>query len=160
MDNQIDLFVRSPYFLTRPYYYQPMAAFRFTTSLEIRFRDLDALGHVNNAVYLTYFEIVRTQYWKNLFGLPPAQDWGFVMVRTECNYRSPALLGETIIIAARVSALKNSSFTFEYRLTESLSGRLIADGLSVQACYDMKNKRTVPISETMRQRIRNFEGLE
>ena len=66
-----------------------MASFRFTTSLEIRFRDLDALGHVNNAVYLTYFEIVRTRYWKRLFGLPPAQDWGFVMVRTECNYRSP-----------------------------------------------------------------------
>ena len=73
-----------------------MYPFRFTTELEIRFRDLDALGHVNNAVYLTYFEIVRTRYWKHLFGLPPAHDWGFVMVRTECNYRSPALLGETI----------------------------------------------------------------
>ena len=63
------------------------------------------------------------------------------MVRTECNYRSPALLGETITIAARISALKNSSFIFEYRLTESRTGRLIADGLSVQACYDMKSGR-------------------
>ncbi len=136
-----------------------MSSFRFTTSLEIRFRDLDALGHVNNAVYLTYFEIARTRYWKRLFGLPPAQDWGFVMVRTECNYRSPAVLGETIEIAARISSLKNSSFTFEYRLTESSTGRLIADGLSVQACYDMKSHKTVPISEKMRQQVKAFEGL-
>lgn len=137
-----------------------MSSFRFATDLEIRFRDLDALGHVNNAVYLTYFEVVRTRYWKRLFGLPPPDDWGFVMVRTECNYRSPALLGETITIATRVSALKNSSFTFEYRLTERRTGRLIADGLSVQACYDMKGARTVRIPETMRQKIKEFEGLD
>lgn len=137
-----------------------MSSFRFTTDLEIRFRDLDALGHVNNAVYLTYFEIVRTRYWELLFGLPPPDDWGFVMVRTECNYRSPALLGETIAIAARVSALKNSSFTFEYRLTESRTGRLIADGLSVQVCYDRKRGRAVRIPEAMRQKIKDFEGLE
>lgn len=137
-----------------------MSSFRFTISLEVRFRDLDALGHVNNAVYLTYFEIVRTHYWKYLFGLPPAQDWGFVMVRTECNYRSPALLGETIDIKARISSLKNSSFTFEYCLTESQTGRLIADGLSVQACYDMQLQRTVRISEEMRKRIKDFEGID
>ena len=137
-----------------------MPSFRFTTDLEIRFRDLDALGHVNNAVYLTYFEIVRTRYWDHLFGLPPPDDWGFVMVRTECNYRSPALLGETIAIAARISALKNSSFTFEYRLTESRSGRLIADGLSVQVCYDRTQGRTTPIPQTMRQRIKDYEGLD
>ena len=137
-----------------------MFPFRFTTDLEIRFRDLDALGHVNNAVYLTYFEIVRTRYWKHLFGLPPADDWGFVMVRTECNYRSPALLGETITIAARISALKNSSFTFEYRLTESRTGRLIADGLSVQACFDRSRDRTIPIPDTMRQQVKDFEGLD
>jgi acyl-CoA thioester hydrolase len=137
-----------------------MPIFRFTTDLEIRFRDLDALGHVNNAVYLTYFEIVRTRYWKRLFGLPPADDWGFVMVRTECNYRSPAVLGETITMAARISALRNSSFTFEYRLTESGTGRLIADGLSVQACFDRERGRAIRIPDTMRQRIKDFEGLD
>ena len=137
-----------------------MSSFRFAISLEVRFRDLDALGHVNNAVYLTYFEIVRTHYWKHLFGLPPAQNWGFVMVRTECNYRSPALLGETIDIKTRVSSLKNSSFTFEYRLTESQTGRLIANGLSVQACYDMQQQKTVRISEEMRKRIKDFEGID
>lgn len=137
-----------------------MPSFRFTTDLEIRFRDLDALGHVNNAVYLTYFEIVRTRYWDHLFGLPPPDDWGFVMVRTECNYRSPALLGETITIATRISALKNSSFTFEYRLTERRSGRLIADGLSVQVCYDRTQGRTTPIPQAMRQRVKDYEGLD
>ena len=137
-----------------------MAPFKVNILLEVRFRDLDALGHVNNAVYLTYFEIARTHYWKNLFGLPTAQDWGFVMVRTECNYRSPALLGETIKISTRILSIKNSSFTFEYRLTENQTGRLIAEGLSIQACYNQKSGKTIQVSKEMRRKIQNFEGIK
>ena len=135
--------------------------FRFNALVEVRFRDLDALGHVNNAVYLTYFEIARTHYWKNLFGLPrAAQNWGFVMVRTECNYRSPAILGETIKISARILSIKNSSFSFEYRLVENQTGRLIAEGLSIQVCYNQKTGKTIYVPKEIRKKIHNFEGME
>ena len=70
-----------------------MPPFKFSTHIEVRFRDLDALGHVNNAVYLTYFEIARLHYWKKLFGSEAFSRHGFVVVRAECNYRSSGACG-------------------------------------------------------------------
>ena len=60
-----------------------MPAFKFSTQIEVRFRDLDALGHVNNAVYLTYFEIARLHYCKHLFGSEAFSRHSFVVVRAE-----------------------------------------------------------------------------
>ncbi|MEW5977215.1 MAG: thioesterase family protein [Acidobacteriota bacterium] len=136
-----------------------MASFNFSIPMEVRFRDLDALGHVNNAVYLTYFEVVRTHYWRHLFDLRSYEDFNFLVVRIECNFRSPAMFGETLRIAAAVRELKNSSFVFEYEVTDQETGRLIADGLSVQACFDKQEKRSVPIPNEMRSKIKQFEGL-
>jgi acyl-CoA thioester hydrolase len=134
-----------------------MPAFKFSTQIEVRFRDLDALGHVNNAVYLTYFEVARFQYWKNLFGSEAFSRHSFVVVRAECNYRSPAHTGELLRLFAKVSDLKKSSFVFEYQIVESQTGRVVADGLTVQACFDPKTKRTKPISDELRDSILEFE---
>jgi acyl-CoA thioester hydrolase len=136
-----------------------MPEFRFVVPVEVRFRDLDALGHVNSAVYITYFEVARSKYWTDLFGIQSYQEFGFLVVRTECNYRSPAHFGETLAVAARVSELRNSSFVFEYEILEEKSSRLIADGKSVQACFDMRGGKAVPIPPGVRQRISEFEGL-
>ncbi|PYV43651.1 MAG: acyl-CoA thioesterase [Acidobacteria bacterium] len=136
-----------------------MSSFKFSIPVEVRFRDLDALGHVNNAVYLTYFEIARTHYWKYLFGIQSFEEFDYLVVRAECNYRSPALFGETLKVAGRISALKTSSFVFEYEVTESRSERLIADGQTVQACFDLKEKKTIPVPAELRRRVIEFEGL-
>jgi acyl-CoA thioester hydrolase len=136
-----------------------MASFKFSVAVEVRFRDLDALGHVNNAVYLTYFEIARTHYWTQLFGIHSYDEFGFLVVRTECNYRSPAHFGEELRVAAGISTLKNSSFVFDYEVTELGSGRLIADGKSFQACFDTTEKRTIEIPAELRKKVTEFEGL-
>ena len=136
-----------------------MRDFKFSISVEVRFRDLDAFGHVNNAVYITYFEIARSSYWMQLFGIQSFEELGFVVVRTECNYRSPLHFGETIRVAAGVSELRNSSFVFEYELTEEKKGRLIADGKSVQVFIDPQGKQKVLIPAVVRQRVAEFEGI-
>ncbi|MCI0421576.1 MAG: acyl-CoA thioesterase [Acidobacteria bacterium] len=137
-----------------------MSVFKFSTNIEVRFRDLDALGHVNNAVYLTYFEIARLHYWKQLFGIEAFDRYSFVVVRAECNYRSPAHSGEMLKVLAKVSELKNSSFIFEYQIVEVQTGRLVADGLTVQACFDPEEKKTRPIPHELRKRILDFEKVE
>ena len=136
-----------------------IASFKFSVVVEVRFRDLDALGHVNNAVYLTYFEIARTHYWTQLFGIGSYEEFGFLVVRTECNYRSPAHFGEKLRVATGITALKNSSFVFDYEVTEIGSGGLIADGKSVQVCFDSKEKRTTEIPAGLRKKVTEFEGL-
>ena len=134
-----------------------MPRFNFSTEIEVRFRDLDALGHVNNAVYLTYFEIARMHYWKNLFGHDAFKRHSFVVVRAECNYRSPAHVGEILQVFARVSELKRSSFIFEYEIMEGHARRIVADGSTVQACFDPKEKRARGIPHDLREAILAFE---
>lgn len=136
-----------------------MSEFKFSIPLEVRFRDLDAFGHVNNAVYITYFEIARSRYWIQMFGIQSFEEFGFLVVRTECNYRLPVHFGEIVRVAARVSELHNSSFVFEYEVTDEKKGRLIADGKSVQVFIDPKAKQKILIPPAVRLRVSEFEGI-
>lgn len=131
--------------------------FRFSTTLEIRWRDLDALGHVNNAVYFTYLEQARVHYLREL-GLVPSDPSaiGMILAQTSCQFKSPLELGEQVTIYMRVSELRNSSFIVEYRL-EGGDGRLAATARSAQVCYDYQNQRSIPISDQWREIIIAYE---
>ena len=100
-----------------------MPPFKFSTHIEVRFRDLDALGHVNNAVYLTYFEIARLHYWKKLFGNDAFHRHSFVVVRAECNYRSPAYSGEVLYVFARASFLSTKLLSRKHAASSRMGQR-------------------------------------
>jgi acyl-CoA thioester hydrolase len=121
--------------------------FRFSTALEVRWRDLDAMGHVNNAVYFTYLEQTRVHYLRQV-GLLPADpaDIGIIIAEASCRYKSPLALGERVTVYIRVSELRSSSFTFEYRM-EGEDGRLAATARTVQVCYDYEAQRSIPIPD-------------
>ena len=68
--------------------------FRFTHAVEVRFRDLDALGHVNNAVYLTYFESARMAWWMHLTHSTDLRRMDMILARAEVDFRSPAAYAE------------------------------------------------------------------
>ena len=136
-----------------------MNRYKFSIDLEVRFRDLDALGHVNNAVYLTYFEVARMHYWKKVFSENPYLNILFLVVRSECDYRSQAQLGEILRVAVRIPEIRNSSFVLDYQVTEIVTGRLVAEGKTVQAFYDHKTKKSRPIPPEVREKIREFEEM-
>jgi acyl-CoA thioester hydrolase len=129
-------------------------AFRFSVSIPVRFRDLDAIGHVNNAVYLTYLEQARIAYWMKLTGLVEIQKIDIILARVEIDYRSPLAFGETVDVAVRCIALGRSSCTLELRLTEQKTGRLVAESRNVIVQYDYAAGRPAPIPERFRRLIR------
>ena len=95
--------------------------FRYRHAIEIRFGDTDALGHVNNAVYLAYFEMARGGYYTAVVGHPfghgpEADRRTYVIAEAHVTYRTPALYGEALTCACRVGWLGRSSFSLEYRL--------------------------------------------
>jgi acyl-CoA thioester hydrolase len=135
----------------------PEPAFRYAKRIEIRFRDCDPLGHVNNAVYATYFEMARFAYWREALGYTSADGFSFIMARIECNYRSQVRAGESLDVGIRVGRIGRSSFTFDYLVTESESGRVVADGNSVQVMYDYAAQRSRPVSDVFRARVGAFE---
>jgi acyl-CoA thioester hydrolase len=131
--------------------------FRFSTTVEVRWRDLDAMGHVNNAVYFTYLEQGRVHYLRDLslVSSDPA-DIGFILAEAHCQFRSPLKLAEPVTIRVRISELGRSSFVFRYRI-EGGDGRLAAEARTTQVRYDYQKERSVPLSDEWRRIITAFE---
>jgi YbgC/YbaW family acyl-CoA thioester hydrolase len=86
-----------------------LSGFRFRHAVEVRFRDLDALGHVNNAVYLTYLESARMAWWMHVKGRTDLAGLDMILARAEIDYRSPAVFGERLAVGVRCASLKRSS---------------------------------------------------
>ena len=104
---------------------QGLAKQDFRQPVEMRFRDLDALGHVNNAVFLTYLESARLAWWTRVSRRADLARLGMILARTEIDYRSPAVFGDRLVVGVRCASLKRSSFVLELRIEERRSGRLV-----------------------------------
>jgi acyl-CoA thioester hydrolase len=120
--------------------------------LVVRFRDCDALGHVNNAVYLTYLEQARFTLWKEQFGLQPGRDRkpGVIMARVEIDYRSQARYGDELDVRVTLDAIGRSSFTYSYEVLDTASGRLVAQAKTVQVHFDYEQNKAVRIDDDLR----------
>src|SRR5436190_10886799 len=97
-------------------------AFAFTLPIEVILRDLDGLGHVNNAVYLTYLESARNRYVFGLTAKRGIHDFDFILARTVIDFRSAATLFETLHVALRPVRIGTSSWELAYEVRESLTG--------------------------------------
>lgn len=121
-----------------------MTNFEYTTPIEIRFSDLDAYGHVNSAVFLTYLEAARIKLFQKFFGAFMDNKIVFLVVRAECDYRLPLQLNDLLQVTVTISQVKNSSFDFSYQLHDG-AGKVYADAKTVMVCYDPKIKKPVAI---------------
>lgn len=117
----------------------------------VRFRDLDALGHVNNAVFLTYIESARIAYLLDLGVATGVQDLGIIVARIEIDFRSPVGLGEEVEIGVRASRFGTKSFDLDHELRAG--GRLVAEAKTICVGYDYGSGETVAIPEAWRERL-------
>lgn len=110
------------------------------------------MGHVNNAVYFTYFEQARFKHWRALwhFGEERFPGPGVILARAECDYKSPARYGDLLEVRLTVAHLGRTSFTYEYEIVSVDDGRMIATGKSVQVMFDYDKGAPVPIPDDIR----------
>ena len=135
-----------------------METYRVRVPITPRFRDTDAMGHVNNAVYLTYFEVARTAYWTTLTGDADYRRVPFILAHTTIDFRSPALVRETLEVGIRIERIGTKSFGCAYRIEEASTRRLVCEGRSVQVIFDYDRNESYPVPDTLRAAIRAFEG--
>src|SRR5688572_7033679 len=109
---------------------------RFSIRFAVRFRDIDALGHVNNAVYFTYMESARTEYWLKLFQIRDLREVGFIVAHAECDFKVPARFGEELEVSIWTSSIGKTSFVWDYEIRNVLSHQLVASGKTIQVYYD------------------------
>jgi len=122
----------------------------FSHPIEVRFNDLDAMGHVNNAVVISYMEQARFQWWRSFLGGRRFQEEGFLIARVEVDYRMPILVGDDVRVELHCTKVGNSSFELGYRLTKGLDGEVFAEGKTVQVMLDFTAHRPKPLSLSTR----------
>lgn len=126
----------------------------FTWREEVRFRDLDAMGHVNNATFITYLESARLAWWLHTTRRTGLDALDLILARTEIDYRSQLGWGESVEIGVRCASMGSKSFVLEFRMTEPKSGRVVAEARKVNVFFDFKANRSAPIPEAIRAQIR------
>lgn len=129
----------------------------FELRLPVMFRDIDVLGHINNAVYVTWFEAARTGYIMELCGLRRLEDMPVILAETTIRYIAQGEWGETVVIGSGVSRWGTKSFDLAYRISTA-AGRVLATGRSVQVYYDYGTRQTVPIPQRFRDLVSARQG--
>jgi acyl-CoA thioester hydrolase len=124
--------------------------FDFVHRETVRFRDLDGMGHVNNAVYLTYMESARLAYFRSL-GLGRNPPEGLILARAEVDFRSPIELGEQVEVGSRAARIGTKSFDLEQEVRAD--GRLAAEGKFVLVAYDYTTATSRELPAEWRERL-------
>jgi acyl-CoA thioester hydrolase len=124
----------------------------FAHKVDVRFRDCDPLGHVNNAVYFTYLEQARFAHWRSLWNFGPDQAPelpGVILARAEMDYRAQVTYGQVLEVRIGIAALGRTSFTYEYEVVDD-TGRLVATARTVLVMFDYKAGKPVAIPDAIR----------
>lgn len=131
------------------------AAFRFATTIRVRWSDCDAFGHVNNASYLSYFEEARIDYWKAV--VPDVPFTGMAIVHASVDFRGQAFPGDVLTIRVAVTELRRTSFWAAYEVVRA--DTVVATGRSAQVWFDYATQKPTAIAEAFREKIASYEGI-
>lgn len=130
-----------------------------TSPIQIRFADIDKLGHVNNAVYLSYFEQARTIFFKDVF--KESLDWskkGLILAKAEVNFLQPVFLEDEISVETYCTHIGNKSFTLSYRLLKGGSVEA-ANSTSVLVCFDYEKRASIEVPADWRNILTEFLNM-
>ena len=127
--------------------------------IQVRFRDCDVMGHVNNAVYLSYFEQARMHYFQQMVG--EEWDWkknGIILVKNEVTYLKPILLTDVPEIHVYLKEIGNKSFTLYYKVF--VEKKVVSTGQSKLVCFDFQTQKTVEVNPEMSKGLNKLEKVD
>jgi acyl-CoA thioester hydrolase len=133
-----------------------MDGFPFSCPIQVRWRDLDAFGHVNNATFASYLEMARTVVWTEFFGGREALAIPFFVKKLEIDYKRQLGLDGDVRVWLRVGEIRGASFVFEYVVEED--GEVAAEAMTLLACVDNRTGRPVPIDPDVRATLESLQS--
>jgi acyl-CoA thioester hydrolase len=142
-----------------------MDGYTHVIPMAVRFGDLDAMGHLNNAKYATYIEQARIQYVTDVCGFRGVWgELGMILARIEIDFKAPILYGDGVRIYTRCSRLGSKSFDLEYVMTRQAVDQptpiVAATSRSVLVAFDYKSQQTMPVPETWRTAMTAYDMLK
>lgn len=128
-------------------------------SQELIWSDMDAFQHINNAVYLRYFEDSRMKYFEStgVMDCMLETQIGPILAAASCNFKAPLTYPDCIHIAAKIEEIKSRTVKMSHAVYSDTLGKLVADGQSVVVFYDYQRKMSCEIPATI---VTAFEAFE
>ena len=120
--------------------------------IQVRFADLDVMGHVNNSVYLSYFEMTRVHYFKQLVGAN--WDWrkeGVLLVRNEIDYLKPILLNDEPQVYMSLDKIGDKSISLLYEI--KVNKEIYTKGKSILVCFNAVEGKTILVPKAMAEAL-------
>lgn len=121
----------------------------FATEIEVIFRDLDAMGHVNNAVYFTYMETTRTRFFSQIMNLDEPLQLPIIIAEASCTFNSAAKFRDLLQVEMSVAKIGVKSFELHYKLS-TRDNPVIATGRTVMVAYDYERNCPIEIPQNLR----------
>jgi acyl-CoA thioester hydrolase len=134
--------------------------FKHKIKIKVRFSDLDAMRHVNNATYLSYLEEARIAYFKDVLEKPKdGLDFEAVVARIEINYHQPIVLGDEVEVVTRVSKMGTKSSDVEHLILVERNGTKIvaASSLTKLVSYNYEKQISFITPDRIKKKIDKFE---
>ena len=135
---------------------------RHVEPISVRWGDMDSMGHVNNAKYFTYCESARMSYFAaiRMDDHREGEKHGPALAAAHLNFRAQVRYPSDLDVLTRVSEIGRSSFRMEYEIVYRDSRERVADGHGIIVWVDYGAGRSIPIPESLKQAIRDYEGME
>ena len=129
--------------------------------LQIRFVDFDTLGHVNNANYLSYFEMARIHYFEQIIagGRINWKEDGIILAKAIIDFRKPINDFQDYFISISCVRIGTKSFDFNYLITQEKGNEeeVIAEGTTVMVCFNYVSQQTIAMKPEWKEAISRFE---
>ena len=132
--------------------------FYHTTPIQLRFNDFDALGHVNNSVYFSFYDLGKTTYFNEVIpDISDSKEVGVVIANIQVSFLVSVYPGENVAVETAVVEIGNKSFKLLQRLIDLETKEVKCVCQTVMVCFDAKTKNSRTISEEWRTAMADFE---
>ncbi len=133
------------------------AVFKDILPIQVRFSDVDMMGHVSNTIYQNYYDSGKVHYFDKVLPDLDYVNIGVVGASIKIDYLKPIYMKTRILVETRVAVLGHKSLTIEHCLVEESTGELLSTCSAVLVCYDLKEKKSIPIPEHWRKNIMEYD---
>lgn len=128
----------------------------FEAPVEVRFADIDGMGHVNNAVYLTFLEHARMRFFTEVAGAQSERDFPFILAHASLDYKAPIRLGSKPVVRMWTSRIGGKSWDFDYEIRDREGPTMFATGKTVQVAYDYRLEKSDQLEGRLKDLVKRL----
>lgn len=134
-------------------------AFRHSIPIQMRFNDVDILGHINNSVYFSYYDLGKSAYFMTV--RKDVIDWrktDVVIANVNCNFYAPIFFGEPVSVVTRVESIHEKSFKMHQRLVNMVTHEIKSECVTVMVGFDPHTQSSAKLSSVWIKALCEYEG--